>query len=150
MPQARMPPIPPWRAAKVTLILAPASTASATIAPAEARSGPVAAEQLDRHAGAWTESCSVGETLMPEVISVTPDNIDAVLAGLPRLARLALGFGSRLRRGTLDVTLPDGRVIRLGGLEPGPAAAMRLHNYGFASRLLNGGDIGIAEAYLSG
>jgi cyclopropane-fatty-acyl-phospholipid synthase len=27
---------------------------------------------------------------------------------------------------------------------------MRLHNYGFAPRLLNGGDIGIAEAYLSG
>jgi len=43
---------------------------------------------------------------MPEVISVTPDNIDVVLADLPRLARLALGFGSQLRRGTLDVTLP--------------------------------------------
>ncbi len=27
---------------------------------------------------------------------------------------------------------------------------MKLHSYGFASRLLNGGDIGIAEAYLSG
>jgi cyclopropane-fatty-acyl-phospholipid synthase len=87
---------------------------------------------------------------MPDVISVTPDNIESVLADLPRLVRLALGFGSMLRRGTLDVTLPDGRVIRLGGLEPGPAAAMRLHNYGFASRLINGGDIGIAEAYLSG
>ena len=34
--------------------------------------------------------------------------------------------------------------------EPGPAAAMTLTNYGFASRLLNGGDIGIAEAYLQG
>ena len=55
---------------------------------------------------------------MREAICVTPDNIDAVLAGVPRMARLALGFGSRLRRGTLDVTLPDGRLIRLGGLEP--------------------------------
>ena len=27
---------------------------------------------------------------------------------------------------------------------------MKLYNYGFASRLLNGGDIGIAEAYLHG
>jgi cyclopropane-fatty-acyl-phospholipid synthase len=87
---------------------------------------------------------------MPDVISVTPDNIETVLAGLPRIVRLALGFGSRLRRGTLDVTLPDGRVVRLGGAEPGPAAAMTLKNYGFASRLINGGDIGIAEAYLSG
>ena len=84
------------------------------------------------------------------LISVTPDNVETVLSDLPRLVRLALGFGSRLRRGTLDVTLPDGRTLRLGGIEPGPAAAMKLYNYGFASRLLNGGDIGIAEAYLHG
>ena len=87
---------------------------------------------------------------MPNVISVTPDNVETALAGLPRIVRLALGFGSRLRRGTLDVTLPDGRVVRLGGAEAGPKAAMTLKNYGFASRLINGGDIGIAEAYLSG
>jgi cyclopropane-fatty-acyl-phospholipid synthase len=87
---------------------------------------------------------------MPNAIPVTPDNVATVLADLPRLVRLALAFGSRLKRGTLDVTLPDGRVIRLGGLEPGPKAAMRLHNYAFAARLLNRGDIGIAEAYLNG
>ena len=87
---------------------------------------------------------------MPNFISVTPDNIETELADLPRLVRLALGFGAQLRRGTLDVTLPDGRVVRLGGAEPGPAAAMKLANYGFASRLINGGDIGIAEAYLNG
>src|SRR5690349_3854301 len=115
------------------------------------RSGPVGGEinstitrRLDR------EPCSVDGSAMPNLISVTPDNIDTQLADLPRLARLALGFGARLRRGTLDVTLPDGRVVRLGGLEPGPAAAMRLANYGFASRLINAGDIGIAEAYLNG
>ena len=87
---------------------------------------------------------------MPDLICVTPDNVEAMLPDLPRLVRLALGFGSKLRRGTLDVTLPDGRRIRLGGVEPGPSAAMTLYNYGFASRLLNGGDIGIAEAYLHG
>ena len=87
---------------------------------------------------------------MPNLIRVTPDNIDNVLADLPRMARLALGFAARLRRGTLDVTLPDSRVIRLGGLEPGPAAAMTVANYDFAARLINGGDIGIAEAYLNG
>jgi cyclopropane-fatty-acyl-phospholipid synthase len=87
---------------------------------------------------------------MPEIISVSPDSVDAVLADLPRMARLAVGFASRLGRGTLDVTLPDGRAIRLGGLEPGPAAVVQLHNYGFASRLINRGDIGIAEAYLNG
>src|SRR5450432_4192522 len=87
---------------------------------------------------------------MSALICVTPENVEAVLSDLPRLVRLAFGFGSKLRRGTLDVTLPDGRTVRLGGMEPGPAAAMKLTNYGFASRLLNGGDIGIAEAYLHG
>ena len=87
---------------------------------------------------------------MANAIRVTPDNIDDVLADLPRLARLALGFAARLKRGTLDITLLDGRVIRMGGLEPGPAAEMTLHSYSFASRLINGGDIGIAEAYLNG
>src|SRR6202048_1183106 len=87
---------------------------------------------------------------MSVLISVTPDNVETVLSDLPRVVRLAFGFGAKLRRGTLDITLPDGRILRLGGIEPGPSAAMTLYNYGFASRLLNGGDIGIAEAYLSG
>src|SRR5260370_32918130 len=87
---------------------------------------------------------------MSALISVTPDNVETVLSDLPRLVRLALGFGSKLRRGTLDVTLPDGRRVRLGGLEPGPSAAMTLYTYGFAPRLLTGGAIGIAAACLPG
>src|SRR5215467_853370 len=87
---------------------------------------------------------------MADAIQVRPDNIDNVLADLPRLARLALSFAARLKRGTLDITLLDGRVARMGGLEPGPKAAMTLHSYDFAARLINGGDIGIAEAYLQG
>src|SRR5450755_3027438 len=87
---------------------------------------------------------------MPNVILVTPATVEAMFPDLPRMVRMALGFGARLRHGTLDVTLPDGRQVRLGGAQPGPAAAMKLYSYGFASRLLKGGDIGIAEAYLSG
>jgi cyclopropane-fatty-acyl-phospholipid synthase len=87
---------------------------------------------------------------MGDVIKVTPDNARTALAELPRMVQLALGFASRLRRGTLDVTLLDGRVMRFGGAEPGPAAQMILHSYGFASKLINNGDIGIAEAYLRG
>ena len=87
---------------------------------------------------------------MPDVIRVTPENVETSLPDLPRAVQLAIRFGSKLRHGTLDVTLPDGRQIRLGGAEPGPSAAMTLYNYGFATRLLNGGDIGIAEAYLRG
>src|SRR3954469_23568983 len=98
----------------------------------------------------WTQATSSVDSSMADLIAITPHNIDEKLGDLPRTVRLALGFGSKLRRGTLDVTLPDGRKLRLGGAEPGPAAEITLCNYGFASRLLRGGDIGIAEAYLHG
>jgi cyclopropane-fatty-acyl-phospholipid synthase len=87
---------------------------------------------------------------MGDVIQVTPENARTMLGELPRMVQLALGFAAKLKRGTLDVTLLDGRVMRFGGVEPGPAAAMTLHSYGFASRLIKNGDIGIAEAYLRG
>ncbi len=41
----------------------------------------------------------VMDPLMSNVVQVTPDNIETVLADLPRIVRLALTFGSRLRRG---------------------------------------------------
>jgi cyclopropane-fatty-acyl-phospholipid synthase len=87
---------------------------------------------------------------MPKLIAISSDTVDQLLPDLPRMVRLALGHGSKLQRGTLDVTLPDGRTVRLGGNGPGPAAAMNVHDFAFASRLLRGGDIGIAEAYLRG
>ncbi len=85
---------------------------------------------------------------MSDVITLTPDSVEAVLPDVPKLARLAIKFASNLRRGTLDMTLPDGRVVRCGGLLPGPAAQMTVYSYNFAWRLARAGDIGIAEAYL--
>ncbi len=85
---------------------------------------------------------------MSDLIILTPDNVEASLPDVPKLVQFAFRFVSNLRRGTLDVTLPDGRVVRSGGLEPGPVAQMTIHSYGFAWRLARGGDIGIAEAYL--
>ena len=87
---------------------------------------------------------------MPELITVTSDTADRLLPDLPRMVRLALVYGSKLQHGTLDVTLPDGKTVRLGGNGPGPAAAMNVYDFSFASRLLREGDIGIAEAYLRG
>jgi cyclopropane-fatty-acyl-phospholipid synthase len=85
-----------------------------------------------------------------EVIAVSPTTADLILHDLPRVARLAFGFAAKLRRGTLDAVLPDGRRLRFGGLEPGPAATMMVKDYGFAWRFIRGGDIGIAESYLRG
>jgi cyclopropane-fatty-acyl-phospholipid synthase len=47
---------------------------------------------------------------MPEVIPITSDTVDRLPADLPRMVRLALGYGARLRYGSLEVTLPDGRA----------------------------------------
>jgi len=91
-----------------------------------------------------------GRPTMADAIAVTSETVDALLPELPRLVRMTLGFASKLRHGLLDVILPDGRTVRLGNNAPGPAATMKVFDYGFASRLLRSGDIGIAEAYLRG
>ena len=87
---------------------------------------------------------------MTGIVHLTPETVQHELRHLPRLAQLAFRYAAQLRRGTLTVTLPDGGIVRFGGVEPGPDAAMTVRTYGFAWRLLNGGDIGIAEAYLRG
>src|SRR5258708_10799294 len=83
---------------------------------------------------------------MPDILSLNEKTVADTVKDLPRIAQLALGYAAKLKRGTLDITLPDGRVLRCGGEEPGPAAAMTIRTYSFAWRLVNAGDIGIAEA----
>jgi cyclopropane-fatty-acyl-phospholipid synthase len=87
---------------------------------------------------------------MSEAIPVTASTASDLLAGLPLMTRLTLSFAARLKRGTLEVSLPNGRRLRFGGLEPGPAAVIVVNDLGFARRFIGGGDIGMAEAYLRG
>ena len=87
---------------------------------------------------------------MPEVTIVSESTPSSAFAGLPASARLAFAFAARLRRGTLEAVLPDGRRFKFGGQEPGPAATVIIRDFGFARRFLGGGDIGIAEGYLRG
>ena len=68
----------------------------------------------------------------------------------PFLVRQALGLARRIETGTLAVTMPDGALLRFGGLLPGPAAEIMLRSYNFANRLAAEGELGIAEAYLQG
>ncbi len=87
---------------------------------------------------------------MNQAHPLTPSDIHTHLRDIPRLPRLAFQFAARIRRGILDVTLPDGRQIRFGGTEPGPVARMDIRDFRFAQRLIRGGDIGIAESFLRG
>ncbi len=88
--------------------------------------------------------------LAPTTISVTQANLVEVSRTVPAVARLALGYASRIERGRLTITLPDGRAFRFDGREAGPDAGFIVRDYAFARRLAAGGDIGFAEAYLRG
>ena len=80
---------------------------------------------------------------------VTPATLRS-LKSQPFFLRLAFRLLLRLRYGSLDLTLPDGRRYRFEGSEDGPHAVMELRNTAVARRFFTGGDLGAAEAFLEG
>ncbi|MES2957929.1 MAG: cyclopropane-fatty-acyl-phospholipid synthase family protein [Pseudomonadota bacterium] len=69
----------------------------------------------------------------------------------PIAARAVLRLLAGLRRGRLDVQLPDGAQARFGAADDGgPTAAMRLANWNVCASALRSGDIGFAESYIAG
>lgn len=67
----------------------------------------------------------------------------------PLLRLLEQGL-RRIERGTIAVHLPDGRRIAARGAGDGPAGMIDLHRWRTLRRLIFGGDIGFAEAYIDG
>jgi cyclopropane-fatty-acyl-phospholipid synthase len=70
-------------------------------------------------------------------------------SSVPWSARRCLRALLALRYGSLDVVLPDGRVARFAGAEPGPHARFAINSYWFVKRLA-AGDVGFAEGYIEG
>lgn len=87
---------------------------------------------------------------MTEPIALSTNNARQALAGLPRLTRLGLRMLLSLRYGSLTVTFPDSRAYKLTGTEPGPAAVLDVHDWRFARMVVQGGDVGVGEAYMAG
>ena len=81
---------------------------------------------------------------------VPPEDSERAARAYPFAVRQALGFARSLERGELDVMMPDGQHFRFHGKYPGPKATMIVRDLSFARRLIGGGDIGIAEAYMHG
>ena len=69
-------------------------------------------------------------------------------AGLPNGLRLMLA--TRIRAGSLEIAVPDGRVYRVAGATDGPAADIRIVRARAARRLLLGGSVGFGESYMDG
>ena len=66
-------------------------------------------------------------------------------------ARTVLALLSRIARGRLDLTLPDGAQARFGVTTPGvPDAGIEISDWQVFADIVASGDIGFAEAYLRG
>lgn len=91
-----------------------------------------------------------GITGATPVIDLTKDTFAHSTAGLSRLVRGALRFVIGIEHGSLTITLPDGRVLRVAGNKPGPDGHVTLKDESAIKRLLKRGDIGFCEAYLEG
>jgi cyclopropane-fatty-acyl-phospholipid synthase len=72
------------------------------------------------------------------------------LRGAPASFRVAAMMLTRLKRGRLDVEMPDGATLSFGGAEPGPQGRILVRDARFAARVLRRGDIGFAEAFMDG
>jgi cyclopropane-fatty-acyl-phospholipid synthase len=62
--------------------------------------------------------------------------------------RLLLTLVRRIRAGRLTLTLPDGEQHTVSGSGPGPHAELTVHRMRMLRRLLTGGALGFAEAYM--
>ncbi|MFM2278797.1 MAG: hypothetical protein RLZZ444_1028 [Pseudomonadota bacterium] len=93
-----------------------------------------------------------GTMMMPDTDGnvLTTANAAVLLRGLPATARFVLERLSQLERGSLAMTLPDGRNLTIRGHAAGPKAAVTLKNWYLISRALSTGAIGVAESYMDG
>src|SRR6056297_3739835 len=80
----------------------------------------------------------------------TPRRTTQGEAGLPRYFARCFGVAQGLRAGRLDIGLPDGRLFRAEGAEPGIEARIDIHDRDVFARLVREGYLGFCEAYLDG
>jgi cyclopropane-fatty-acyl-phospholipid synthase len=92
----------------------------------------------------------IEETAPEGAIRLHAGNFAEVAKGLPAKARIVLSAAMELARGTLKITMPDGRSVIVGGKAPGPSAQLILKNWRLPARAFSGGTIGVAESYMDG
>ncbi len=68
----------------------------------------------------------------------------------PAAARWLFRLLSQLRCGSIEVRCPDGSTLDFPGVRSGPHATLALNDWSACSDILNRGDIGLAEAYITG
>jgi cyclopropane-fatty-acyl-phospholipid synthase len=81
---------------------------------------------------------------------LTADNLSETLKDLPRNVAYVLRLVTSLRFGSLQLTVPEGRIFTYEAPEPGPHGEAVLHNWGIIKRVITNGSLGVAESYLEG
>ena len=79
------------------------------------------------------------------ILSTTDDQRD-----LPRYFAQVWAVARQVRRGRLDIVLPDGRRFRAEGAETGHVAELVVHHPDLFARTMREGDLGFCEAYVDG
>ncbi|MGZ5156330.1 MAG: class I SAM-dependent methyltransferase [Caldimonas sp.] len=75
----------------------------------------------------------------------------ALAPSAPAAARAVFRLLAQLRRGSLDLRMPDGTMAHFGQqASGGPRAAIALRNWNACAAALKSGDIGFAETYIAG
>ena len=70
--------------------------------------------------------------------------------GLPRYFAAVFDVLKTMKRGRIDVILPDGRHFRSEGPDAGYVAEIHVHNDDLFARTIREGDLGFCEAYMDG
>jgi cyclopropane-fatty-acyl-phospholipid synthase len=89
-------------------------------------------------------------SLSASPVEVNEHNFAQATASLPLLVRKAFGYAVKLEFGDLTARLPNGNAYVFKGAKPGPSATIIINDLSFGKRLMEGGDIGFAEAYIAG
>ena len=69
---------------------------------------------------------------------------------LPRYFAQVFEMTKKMISGRLDFELPDCRIFRANGKNPGPVSTLKIHNVDVFARLIREGDLGFCDAYLDG
>ena len=67
---------------------------------------------------------------------------------LPRYFVQVWAMLGSMTHGRIDIELPDGRIFRMIGENPGPAAVLQMRHPDLFARLVREGDLGFSDAYL--
>jgi cyclopropane-fatty-acyl-phospholipid synthase len=69
---------------------------------------------------------------------------------LPRYFAQVFHIAGKIGKGRVDFVMPDGRVFRAEGKEPGQVAEVHIHSDDVFSRLIREGDLGFCDSYIEG